>query len=91
MEKVITWISDPLNLLFGIPLGILILCLACVMPVQAKRRGHGFVSWFILQILSMNPLYLLVIVGLLPNKAKMRQREVFAAELEAKLRAVRGR
>ena len=32
-----------------------------------------------------------VIVGLLPNKAKMRQREVFAAELEAKLRAVRGR
>lgn len=85
MDNFIAYVSNPSNIGIVFSLGLLILALCLIMPLQAYRRGHGFLSWFILQIMAMNPLYLLVIVALLPNKAKMRQREKYTAELEAKL------
>jgi hypothetical protein len=64
--------------------GLVVLALILV-PLQAYRRGHGFWSWFVMQILALNPLYPMMLISLLPNKAKMRRREKYAAELDEKL------
>lgn len=66
--------------------GILLLC-AVLVPLQAYRRGHGFISWFCLQFLAFNPVYPMLLIALLPNKAKVRKREQYAAELDDKLAA----
>lgn len=68
----------------GIALGLFVLTL---VPQQAHRRGLGFGSWFALQIVAVNPVYPLILVALLPNRAKERRRARYAAELDAKLTA----
>jgi hypothetical protein len=66
-------------------LAALLLILFLGVPWQAYRRGHGFISWFILQIISTNPVYPLVLIALLPDKRKSRLREEFRRELDARL------
>jgi hypothetical protein len=73
----------------GFALGLLLVAILAALvfgvPRQARRRGHGFWSWFVLQILATNPVYPLVLVAMLPDRAKGRLREQYAAELDAKL------
>lgn len=61
--------------------------LLVAVPRQAARRGHGYVSWFVLQIVAVNPLYPLILLATLPNQARARLRDEFARELDDKLAA----
>jgi membrane protein YdbS with pleckstrin-like domain len=56
-----------------------------IVPIQAYRRGYGFVSWFVLQIAALNPVYPLILLATLPNKARARLREELARELDSRL------
>jgi hypothetical protein len=71
-----------------VPIAVVVVALMVITPLQAYRRGHGFLSWFVLQTLSFNPIYPLILVAILPNKARARQREEFARELDEKLMEV---
>jgi len=61
--------------------------LLVIVPRYAHERGHGFIWWFILQVLTLNPVYLMLLLVMLPNRSRNRMRERFAAELDAKLKA----
>lgn len=63
--------------------------IAYVLGSQTRRRGYGWVSWIVFSLLARNPIYPILLLALLPNKARIRQREQFAAELDAKLAATR--
>jgi hypothetical protein len=82
VELVLLWIGGSIGVVL---LGWLIGAFLFLIPAQAHARGHGFMSWFIIQLLALNPLYPLVLVALLPNKARNRLREQYAAELDRKL------
>lgn len=71
------WWVLPIALFAALGVAMLI-----AVPLQARRRGHGFWSWFLLQIVAMNPFYPLILVAMLPNKARLRLREQFARELD---------
>jgi hypothetical protein len=55
------------------------------VPWQAYRRGHGFLSWFVLQVITVNPVYPMILVAILPDRAKIRLREQFTQELDDRL------
>jgi hypothetical protein len=57
---------------------------------QAKRRGYPFWLWFFANVVSLNPLLVLIVLAVLPDARKMALRQKLLAELEAKL-AVRTR
>lgn len=63
----------------------LVVALLFGVPRQARQRGHGFWSWFVIQIVAVNPVYPLVSLAMLPDRAKGRLRRQYAAELDAKL------
>src|SRR5918993_1915036 len=67
-------------------LAVLAAAIALIVPLHARRRGHGFVSWFALQFVAMNPIYPLILVAILPNKARMRLRAEYERELDERLR-----
>jgi hypothetical protein len=52
---------------------------------QAKRRGYSFWLWFVAQIVSLNPLLVLIVLAILPDANKMALRQKLLAELETKL------
>ena len=56
------------------------------VPWQASRRGQGFAWWFVLQVVSLDPIYPMILLALLPNREKMRLRDEFAKELDGRLR-----
>lgn len=60
------------------------------VPRQARQRGHGSVSWFVMQIFAVNPVYALVALSMLPDRAKGRRREAYRAELDARLASAKG-
>ena len=66
-------------------LAALILVLLFGVPWQAYKRGNGFLSWFVLQLIAANPVYPMILVAMLPNRAKIRLRKQFARELDDKL------
>jgi hypothetical protein len=68
------------------PLPILAAAVGLIVPLHARRRGHGFVSWFALQFVAMNPIYPLILVAILPNKARMRLRAEYEQDLDDRLR-----
>ena len=69
-----------------VPLPALAAAIALIVPVHAYRRGHGFVSWLALELVAMNPIYPLILVAILPNKARMRLRAEYARDLDERLR-----
>lgn len=81
-------------ILIAVGIGIVALAVATLLlvlllgvPWQANRRGHGFLSWFVLQLVALNPMYTMVLVALLPDRAKARLREQFARELDDRLKS----
>jgi hypothetical protein len=60
--------------------------LLLIVPWQAQRRGLGFASWFVLQILAFNPVYPLILIATLPNRSRMRLRDQLARDLDERLR-----
>ena|SRR5207248_11799021 len=55
------------------------------LPVarQAKQRGYRFWVWVPAGALA-NPLYILIILAVLPNRAKQRLREQYLREIDEK-------
>jgi len=54
---------------------------------QAKRRGYSFWLWFLANVVTLNPLLVLIVLAVLPDARKMALRRQLLAELEAKLAA----
>lgn len=84
---------DPVG---AVALAVAAACLLAVLaavlvtvPRQAARRGHGFWPWFVFQLVGLNPIYPMILLSILPNRARMRLRDEFAAELDEKLAAAR--
>jgi hypothetical protein len=63
-------------------LGSLVLWGILGVPIQAARRGQGFIGWFLLQCVSLNPLYPMILVAMLPNRSRDRMRRQFASEID---------
>ena len=80
------WLAKYWWLLPFLLLPVLAAAIALIVPLHARRRGHGFVSWFALQFVAMNPIYPLILVAILPNKARVRLRAEYERELDHRLR-----
>src|SRR5262245_58179910 len=80
------WLAKYWWLLPLAPLPVLAAAAALIVPLHARRRGHGFVSWFVLQFIVLNPIYPLILVAVLPNKARMRLRAEYEQDLDDRLR-----
>jgi hypothetical protein len=79
---------DPLTLFMIIPALIivgLILAFYLVTVLQARKRGYSWWVWLPATICS-NPLWTLIVLGILPHQARRRLRKKFEAELDAKLK-----
>ncbi|HEY2787502.1 MAG TPA: hypothetical protein VGJ05_21275 [Fimbriiglobus sp.] len=74
-----------ISVLIGV-FGFLILL---VVPVayQAYRRGYNPIIWGIVGLLTFNPLFPLIILAMVPHRSRLRLRDQFTRELEAKLAA----
>ncbi len=59
------------------------------IPWQARKRGYSYWIWQIACIANIAlPIHFLVLIPLLPNRSRMRLREKFRAELDAKLAGI---
>lgn len=67
-----------------------LLALLFGVPRQARQRGHGSASWFVMQVCAVNPVYALVALAMLPDRAKARLRVKYRAELDARLGSTGG-
>jgi hypothetical protein len=56
---------------------------AVIYPaVQAYKRGYNPFVWGLAGILAVNPIFLLVVLGLVPNRRRMKLREEYAEDLD---------
>ena len=78
-------------ILLGQGILVLVLAMYVAIPWQARRRGYSFWLWLIATFVAFNPIIMLVLLALMPNRARKRLREKFRAELNAKLAARTGR
>jgi hypothetical protein len=82
MPDELLWIG-----LASVPIGLIGLAIFSIPAVQAKRRGYSFFVWLLAGVLVTNPIYLLVVLGVLPHRKRQRLREQLRRELDAKLAA----
>ena len=82
----VEWLAKYWWVLPVLPLPALAAAIALFVARHARRRGHGFVSWFALQFVALNPIYPLILVAILPNKARMRLRAEYEQDLDERLR-----
>ena len=52
---------------------------------QAYRRGYNPIVWGLAAIIALNPIFLLVVLAFAPHRSRVRMRDQFTAELDAKL------
>jgi heme exporter protein D len=76
------WWLLPVFLIFTVSLVVF-----CIPAVQAKRRGYSFFVWLAAGQLVLNPIYLLVVLGIAPHRRRQQLREQFRQELDAKIAA----
>lgn len=67
---------------------VLGLLVVAIPAYQAYHRGYNPVVWGLAGIVSSNPLFILVVLGMVPHRARIRLRERYAAELDEKLAAL---
>jgi hypothetical protein len=70
-----------------VPVLLGFLVVALIVAVQAMWRGYPVVLWTIAGMLG-NPIFLLVILGAMPDYERKRQREEERKELETRARSV---
>jgi hypothetical protein len=61
------------------------LALVSLTAYQAYRRGYNPIIWGIAAIVGLNPIFLLVVLAVAPHRSRVRLRDQFAAELDARL------
>jgi hypothetical protein len=76
-----------LKLLAFLPVALFLALLSPIVAVQAYWRGYRFLTWFVAGILVLNPVYLLVLLAILPDRARQARRRRERADLEARLAA----
>lgn len=57
---------------------------------HAWRRGYNPFVWGLASFLSYNPIFVLVVLASVPHRRRLRLRDQFTQELEAKLAALAG-
>jgi hypothetical protein len=67
-------------------LGFAAFCVSAMVASQARKRGYSFIVWVVAGMLG-NPLFFLVLLAIMPDFARRKQREKEMAELEKKLAA----
>jgi hypothetical protein len=70
--------------ILGLLLGLGVF-LAALPAFQAYRRGYNGVVWCLAGLLGQNPIFVLVVLAMVPHRSRQRLREEFAQELDAKL------
>jgi hypothetical protein len=70
---------------FALAAGLALL-LSAIVAVQARRRGYSLLVWLAAGALG-NPLFFLVLLAMMPDRARQALRRRLRAELEAKLAA----
>jgi hypothetical protein len=63
------------------------LIVSLIVAAQARRRGYSLVEWALAGMLSSNPLFLLILLGVLPDFARRKMREKELQDLESRLKA----
>jgi len=80
------WMNIVGLLIIGLVIASPALFMYISIPLQARKRGYSFWLWFLACVVNIAlPIYFLILLPLLPNRARMRLREKFRAELDAKL------
>ena len=64
---------------------IIFLLFTFVPAQQARKRGYSFLVWYVTGVLALNPIYLLIVLAAIPDRAKQRLRNQYRRELNAKL------
>jgi hypothetical protein len=64
--------------------GGLVLIVSLVVAIQARRRGYSLLTWVVAGML-VNPIFLLVLLGVLPDRRRKRLREKETEDLEHRL------
>jgi hypothetical protein len=64
------------------------LLLMLIPAYQAYHRGYNPVVWGLAGFFSSNPLFVLIVLAMVPHRARRRLRERYREELDAKLAAV---
>lgn len=62
--------------------------LVLIPAYQAYHRGYNPVIWGLAGVFSWNPLFILVVLGMVPHRARMKLRQQYRAELDEKLAAL---
>ena len=66
-------------------LGVFFLLCSLVVAVQARRRGYSLLVWLVAGALG-NPIFLLILLGIMPDFRRKNHRKVEMADLEERLR-----
>jgi hypothetical protein len=67
----------------------LLISFLIALPVafQARRRGHSFLAWLAAGTL-VNPIFFLVLLAIMPDRARQARRRQELADLDARLAAL---
>ena len=76
--------TDPLIL---VGLGVFFLLCSLLVAVQAHRRGYPLLVWLVAGTLG-NPIFLLILLGIMPDFRRKNRRKQEMADLEDRLRLV---
>ena len=77
---------SPEQLLPSFFLLTLFVLFSAIVAVQAYWRGYSFLTWLVAGVLG-NPLFFLVVLAILPDRARRERRRRERADLEARLAA----
>src|SRR5262249_19711316 len=72
-------------LLIGLLFLLVGLALVSLTAYQAYRRGYNPIIWGIAAIVGLTRIFLLVVLAVAPHRSRVRLRDQFAAELDARL------
>jgi hypothetical protein len=65
--------------------GVLLSPFAVILAVQAYKRGYNLGVWFVAGLVSSNPLFPLVLLGIMPHRTRQAQRRLERERLEGAL------
>jgi hypothetical protein len=80
--------SFPWLLVIAGLIGLFIVLPAVLVAVQAERRGYSLQGWFQAAGFGLNPLFALLALAMLPDRARLLLRQRFREELDARLAAL---
>ena len=78
-------------LIATIAVACLLLFLLMSLPAyQAYRRGYNPIVWGLAGMFASNPIFILVVLAVVPHRSRVKLRQQFRDELDRKLGAVPG-